>query len=54
MAEKEHFTQEGFKKIIKISNNMNTKRSFEDKYNFFKDSLLMNIRDSKILEISPY
>jgi hypothetical protein len=36
MENKEHLTQEGLKKIKKISNNMNTGRSFEDKYNYLK------------------
>lgn len=54
MAEKEHFTKEGIIEIINIANNMNTKRSFEEKYNFFKESLLINSKCSKFLELSPY
>src|SRR5580658_4775385 len=54
MAEKEHFTKEGIIEIINIANNMNTKRSFEEKYNFCKESLLINSKYSKFLELSPY
>jgi hypothetical protein len=54
MGDKKHLTTEGIKEIIDISNNMNTKRSFEEKYNFCKESLLMNSTGYKFLNLSPY
>ena len=39
MGNKEHLTNEGLEKIKKISSLMNTKRSFEDKYNHCKKFL---------------
>jgi LAGLIDADG endonuclease len=39
MSNKEHLTNKGIEKIIDISSRMNTKRSFEDKFNYCKSSL---------------
>jgi len=54
MSMKEHLTKTGMQKILNIWSNMNTKRSFEDKYNFCIRSLLMNINNNHFLELSPY
>lgn len=42
MANNEHLSAEGLQKIIAISNNMNTKRNFADKYNYLKSSLILD------------
>ena len=44
MANKEHLSAKGLEKIITISNNMNTKRNFQDKYNYLKSSLILDAK----------
>jgi hypothetical protein len=39
MLNKEHLTQEGIEKFKILANQMNTKRSFSDKFNFSKEHL---------------
>lgn len=48
MGRKEHLSFEGLNKIIKITNKMNSKRAFEDKFNYLKDTILDNFK------INPY
>ena len=43
MSKKEHLTSKGLIKIKSIIENMNKERSFEDKYNFCKDSLGLTV-----------
>lgn len=43
MKNKEHLTKEGLEKIIKLSSEMNTNRKFEDKYNYLKNSLNLDL-----------
>jgi hypothetical protein len=42
------------KKILELFSKMNTKRSFEEKYNFCKETLLMSSNGDKFLKLSPY
>jgi len=41
MEKKEHLTLVGLKEIDSLILNMNKKRSFEDKYNYCKNSLCL-------------
>jgi len=43
MSKKEHLTSKGLIEIKSIIENMNKERSFEDKYNFCKDSLGLTV-----------
>jgi hypothetical protein len=48
MERKEHLSVEGFNLILKITNQMNSKRSFEAKFNYLRKSILENF------EVNPY
>jgi len=53
MYEKKHLTKKGLEEILNISSNMNKKRSFEEKYNFCFNSLIIS-KENKFLDLSPY
>jgi hypothetical protein len=42
MERKEHLTVSGFNQILKITNQMNSQRSFSDKFNYLRKSILEN------------
>lgn len=48
MEKKEHLTVEGFNKILMITKKMNSKRAFEDKFNYLRNSILNNFK------LNPY
>lgn|ERR1700748_130813 len=52
LSQKKHFTSQGVEEIISIISNMNTKRSFKDKYDYCNLSLDLN-REGRINSILP-
>jgi hypothetical protein len=54
MSDKKHLTNIGMQNILNILSNMNTKRSFKDKYNFCIESLIKNINKNHFIDLSPY
>ena len=46
IKEKKHFTRKGVQEILDLLSRMNTKRSFEDKYNYCAANIDLNLDPS--------
>lgn len=54
LSKKEHLSLEGLKEVIKIDNGLNSKRTFEEKYHFCKNSLNLQKNGESHFDLSPH